>query len=74
MGKKRKTRNISKYFFPILLFSFFFILGCLPGYFGPSCSYTCRYPNYGEDCQSECVCAAGERCHHIKGCEQKSNA
>lgn len=54
-------------------FEFFSILGCLSGYFGQSCIFACRYPNYGKDCQSECLCDE-EICNHITGCEQKSNA
>lgn len=69
----RKTNSISNKFVPILLSSILFsILECLSGYYGPSCSYPCRYPNYGKDCQSKCVCDE-ERCNPIKGCEQKSN-
>ncbi|XP_061176113.1 uncharacterized protein LOC133185070 [Saccostrea echinata] len=29
---------------------------CRSGYFGINCSWPCRYPNYGEDCQSKCNC------------------
>ncbi|XP_062581430.1 multiple epidermal growth factor-like domains protein 10 [Saccostrea cucullata] len=29
---------------------------CKAGYFGINCSRPCRFPNYGEDCQSECDC------------------
>lgn len=45
--------------------------GCLSGYFGQSCIFACRYPNYGQNCQSECLCDE-EICNHITGCEQKT--
>lgn len=50
-----------------------FNLECLPGYFGSYCKNACRYPNYGKECQSECVCDE-ENCNHITGCVQRSNA
>lgn len=40
---------------------------CSKGYHGPLCDITCRYPNYGKDCQSECLCGE-EQCDHITGC------
>lgn len=45
---------------------------CSPGYQGPNCSYACRYPNYGDDCQSFCDCVELQ-CDHITGCRQLSN-
>uniref|UniRef100_A0A8W8JCL2 Uncharacterized protein n=1 Tax=Magallana gigas TaxID=29159 RepID=A0A8W8JCL2_MAGGI len=45
---------------------------CLPGYFGSCCNYTCRYPNYGKECQSECVCDE-ENCNHIIGYVQRTS-
>nr|XP_011427321.2 N-acetylglucosamine-1-phosphodiester alpha-N-acetylglucosaminidase-like [Crassostrea gigas] len=44
---------------------------CLSGYQGPNCSYACRYPNYGDDCQSFCDCVELQ-CDHITGCRQLS--
>lgn len=34
---------------------------------------TCRYPNYGKECQSECMCDE-ENYNHIIGYVQRSNA
>lgn len=45
---------------------------CSSGYQGPNCSYVCRYPNYGDDCQSFCDCVELQ-CDHITGCRQLSN-
>eukprot|EP00105_Crassostrea_gigas_P011581 XP_011427316.1 PREDICTED: uncharacterized protein LOC105328239 [Crassostrea gigas] len=42
---------------------------CIPGYFGNDCNITCRYPNYGQNCQLECICGK-KFCNHISGCEQ----
>nr|XP_034333256.1 uncharacterized protein LOC117691369 isoform X1 [Crassostrea gigas] len=41
--------------------------GCSTGYVGHDCNMPCRYPNYGIDCQSGCVCPR-EQCDHIIGC------
>lgn len=43
---------------------------CLPGYHGPLCNMACRYPNYGEECQLQCLCKE-EQCDHITGCDGK---
>ncbi|XP_062579913.1 multiple epidermal growth factor-like domains protein 11 [Saccostrea cucullata] len=40
---------------------------CSPGYFGINCSWPCRYPNYGENCQSECNCEKSF-CNVTYGC------
>lgn len=45
--------------------------GCETGYFGHDCNIPCRYPSYGIDCQSGCVCPR-EQCDHIIGCSQTS--
>lgn len=45
---------------------------CLPGYHGPLCNMACRYPNYGEECQLQCLCEE-EKCDHITGCVLKSS-
>nr|XP_022326778.1 multiple epidermal growth factor-like domains protein 10 [Crassostrea virginica] len=29
---------------------------CSPGYIGQNCSEICPYPNYGRDCQKNCIC------------------
>lgn len=42
---------------------------CIPGYYGPYCNFTCRQPNYGQNCQSECWCTEEQDCNHISGCE-----
>ncbi|XP_062610864.1 uncharacterized protein LOC134272679 [Saccostrea cucullata] len=46
---------------------------CADGYFGPNCTLPCRYPNYGDNCQSECLCAE-ELCNHVNGCIITVNA
>lgn len=33
---------------------------------------TCRYPNYGYDCQRGCMCEE-DSCNHVTGCLQTSN-
>lgn len=42
-------------------------LDCPSGYLGPFCSDRCRYPNYGIECQSECLCEE-QHCNHVTGC------
>lgn len=54
------------------MFNYSSLEECLPGYHGPLCNMTCRYPNYGEDCQLKCLCEE-EQCDHISGCVWKSN-
>lgn len=41
---------------------------CKKGYFGPSCTRPCRFPNYGVDCQSKCECEQ-QQCDHTTGCK-----
>ncbi|XP_062581455.1 multiple epidermal growth factor-like domains protein 10 isoform X2 [Saccostrea cucullata] len=40
---------------------------CRSGFFGRYCTETCRYPNYGPDCQKECQCNE-EECNARTGC------
>lgn len=40
----------------------------MTGYFGLNCDIPCRFPSYGESCQSECGCEK-QQCNHITGCE-----
>ncbi|XP_078327907.1 uncharacterized protein LOC111104617 [Crassostrea virginica] len=44
---------------------------CLPGYHGEECQLPCRFPSYGEHCQSFCACKE-EQCHFINGCVNSS--
>ncbi|XP_062566014.1 multiple epidermal growth factor-like domains protein 10 [Saccostrea cucullata] len=44
-------------------------MGCSVGYFGPECELPCRYPNYGDGCQSACLCVQ-QLCDHINGCKE----
>ncbi|XP_078315080.1 uncharacterized protein LOC111102519 [Crassostrea virginica] len=46
-------------------------LECAPGFYGPTCIFACRYPNYGGGCQSECHCLK-EHCNNIIGCPDSS--
>lgn len=48
-------------------FSAFAFLGCPSGYYGSNCSDSCRYPNYGVECQEECLCPK-KVCDHVFGC------
>lgn len=48
-------------------------IDCIPGYFGFHCNLTCRQPNYGQNCQSECRCTEKEYCNYISGCEPSKN-
>ncbi|XP_048771694.1 scavenger receptor class F member 1-like isoform X1 [Ostrea edulis] len=41
---------------------------CPPGYIGSDCKLPCRYPGYGDSCQSQCGCAE-DLCHHMNGCK-----
>ncbi|XP_062581444.1 multiple epidermal growth factor-like domains protein 10 [Saccostrea cucullata] len=44
--------------------------GCKTGYQGSNCSLPCRFPSYGDFCQSGCECE--ERfCNHILGCTKE---
>lgn len=52
---------------------FLVISACSVGYFGPNCSLSCRYPNYGLGCQLNCNCET-EHCNHITGCQTSSIA
>lgn len=54
-------------------FNFFPKIDCSPGYYFPGCNLPCRYPNYGHDCQSECLSCTKQNCNHITGCPEKSN-
>ena len=54
-------------------FLFFYFQACQPGFYGSSCSFECRFPNYGFKCQEKCECVE-ERCHHIKGCEKMNSS
>lgn len=49
------------------------LLECIPGYFGPYCSNTCRYPTYGKGCQLHCFCDVSV-CDYVQGCRRKGNA
>ncbi|XP_062585434.1 uncharacterized protein LOC134247107 [Saccostrea cucullata] len=40
---------------------------CRPGFDGINCSKTCRYPNFGVECQGECKCPP-ELCDFSLGC------
>lgn len=44
---------------------------CLSGYYGPNCTFPCRFPNYGLECQSECDCDE-QQCNHISGCRSSN--
>nr|XP_034333258.1 N-acetylglucosamine-1-phosphodiester alpha-N-acetylglucosaminidase-like [Crassostrea gigas] len=65
----------------LLLFAnvetYFIVMGqafakvCMTGYFGPNCDIPCRFPSYGESCQSECRCEK-QQCNHITGCENET--
>uniref|UniRef100_K1Q8F9 Uncharacterized protein n=1 Tax=Magallana gigas TaxID=29159 RepID=K1Q8F9_MAGGI len=39
---------------------------------GPYCNRKCRHPNYGINCQNDCMCDE-QHCNHITGCLIKSN-
>ncbi|XP_078315110.1 uncharacterized protein LOC111104879 [Crassostrea virginica] len=41
--------------------------GCPQGFFGPNCTFPCRFPNHGNGCQLGCNCRK-ELCNHISGC------
>lgn len=42
-------------------------LACLIGYRGKDCAIQCKYPRYGQGCQSLCNCLKNE-CHYSQGC------
>lgn len=44
---------------------------CEPGFMGPDCTYTCRYPSYGTDCYMICGCFK-ELCDFQYGCISQS--
>ncbi|XP_078310494.1 uncharacterized protein LOC111105601, partial [Crassostrea virginica] len=47
-------------------------MGCEVGFMGPNCSLPCRYPSYGINCQSKCICS--ERlCNISTGCIKQRN-
>ena len=45
-------------------------LECPKGYFGITCDMPCRYPSFGDFCQSRCYCDV-DNCNHIMGCNGK---
>lgn len=47
----------------------FFYLGCMPGYSGVNCSFSCPYPSYGVECQKSCNCIR-DLCDVSTGCKQ----
>lgn len=44
-----------------------FYLGCMPGYSGVNCSFSCPYPLYGIECQRSCNCIR-DLCDVSTGC------
>lgn len=40
---------------------------CEPGFMGPECTYSCRFPSYGTDCYLICGCIE-ELCDFQYGC------
>ncbi|XP_062603282.1 protein draper-like isoform X2 [Saccostrea cucullata] len=40
---------------------------CPTGYQGNTCELKCRYPSYGDGCQSRCICQE-DYCYHDTGC------
>ena len=42
----------------------FCFLVCPKGYFGETCDKPCRFPSFGDDCQSKCSCNV-DYCNHI---------
>lgn len=51
--------------FVIFLISIF--IECPIGFYGPTCSKPCRFPNYGLGCQRMCRCNESD-CNNIIGC------
>ena len=50
-----------------------FTLECSPGFLGMTCTYACRYPNYGKGCQSECHCSK-DHWDHFMGSPDSSTS
>lgn len=44
-------------------------LACETGFYGRNCDKMCRFPTYGQGCQSLCNCTF-TYCHHVNGCIQ----
>lgn len=42
-------------------------LACEDGFFGTNCALECRYPTFGNQCQSVCTCDF-QNCDHVNGC------
>lgn len=57
-------------FLNLLQSRFLHAVKCSPGYHGPLCNMACRYPNYGKECQLQCLCEE-EQCNPITGCVRK---
>lgn len=42
-------------------------------FFGRNCTFKCRYPTFGEECQSVCDCDI-RNCNHVNGCIQPTKS
>lgn len=48
-------------------------LACDAGFTGINCDSKCRYPLFGNDCQSLCDCNT-TFCDHVNGCMESSES
>lgn len=48
-------------------------LACEDGYFGTNCALKCRYPTFGNQCQSLCTCNI-QNCDYANGCIQPTKS
>lgn len=48
-------------------------LACDKGFHGINCDTICKYPTYGQDCQSVCKCDV-PNCDHVNGCRESTKS
>jgi hypothetical protein len=56
-----------------MIFIFYNLTDCRPGYHGETCSTPCKHPYYGIRCSNTCNCTESE-CHLVYGCSNPKSS